>query len=241
MPVCGPRKPAPGWPGQRAPPPAKRARPQYARAKAYDVALPCLVRDGARAPRGHDRSYPPVGTVSLRRAAKVPHRDLVRTAGRHRDGAIRRPEPPACSPERPGRQPPTRRPCITRRSARRGRITSRSTSPSPWPDAPDPSPSGWPAAEPTGCRHGTAPRTSNGPGCRAGCSPSTWPRMPGLRRRAGLRVWLTLRRSEDELVAQVRRRWARSGSIGRSPPGRAHPAGSASLRSQPAGTGTDRH
>jgi hypothetical protein len=31
--------------------------------------------------------------------------------------------------------------------------------------------------------------------------------MPGLRRRPGLRVWQTLRRSEDDLVAQVLPRW----------------------------------
>ena len=138
----------------------------------------------------------------------------------------------------PAGRPPTRRPCITGRSARRGRITSRSASPSPWQDAPDPSPSGWPATKPTGCRHGTAPRTSNGPVARV------VRRQPGRVCRAcgggGLRVWLTLRRSDDELVAQVRRRWARSGSIRRSPPDRAHPAGSASRRPQPAGTGTSR-
>jgi hypothetical protein len=89
-------------------------------------------------PRGHDRSYPPVSTVSLRRAAKVPHCDLVRTAWRHRDGSIRRPEPPACSPERPGRQPPARRPCITRRSARRGESLAGRRCPHPGRMRPDP-------------------------------------------------------------------------------------------------------
>jgi hypothetical protein len=61
-----PEKLAPGWPDQRAPPPAMRARPRYAQAKAYDVALLCQVRDAAVPPPQVSTAAPRARTIRER-------------------------------------------------------------------------------------------------------------------------------------------------------------------------------
>jgi hypothetical protein len=188
-----------------------------------------------RAPRGHDRNYRQSAPRPCPGRRKYPHRDLVRTAERHRDRAIRRPEPPACSPERPG---PTRHPCITRRSARRERITSRSTAPSPGPQAsPIPRPRAGLRPSRQDVAAGRRPVRPMDLAVARVVSPVNLATYAGPAAAGRSRVRLTLRRSEDELVAQVRRRWARSRSIRRSPPAGLTQRGSASLRPQPAGTG----
>ena len=108
MPVCGPRKPAPVSPGQRAPPPAKRARPQYAQAEPMMSRCPAW-SGRRRAPRGHDRDYRQSAPYPCAGRRGCPTAILCGQPGGTGTGLSSGLNLRPAAREDPGRQPPTRR------------------------------------------------------------------------------------------------------------------------------------